>query len=296
MSKRKDSSAFLITSISPPKATSNWAFIFHFPSRPSFARHWIHQRHEYSPCAFQWKVGQLFLLPSPRGITSLIQLSLWTTRDWLTKIEKKNTFHHPFLSRCLNASAIFQLPYDHSEHRHSCQQERKQESPRESDLTEDRFVTSLQVENRSPTAQKGTGHFSTLISGSYGKCTEHLMEWNLQSVACFWNNSFLTDPSRTRWQWICKVTWESAELPLWSQTLGRTGRDWHKIFLKPTVDPMAPFYKWAIQDQVRYVFLRGTDQPTGTRVSACEISVRCHLTHPGAHFLVSFMVLGKWLL
>lgn len=105
----------------------------------------------------------------PGGLPSPLYLLLWTTGDLLTKIEKKSAFHRPFLSRCLNARAIFQLPYDHPTHGHSCQQKnRKQESPREFDLTEDRFVTSLQVKNRSPTAQKGTRHFSTLISAASG--------------------------------------------------------------------------------------------------------------------------------
>lgn len=130
------------------------------------------QQKSLSLCVFQIRRRVTPAHP-PRGLSSLLHLSLWTTRDLLTKIAKKNTFHRSFLSRCLHASAIFQLPYDHSEHEHSCQQKtRKQESPCESDLTEDRFVTSLQVENRSPTAQKGTGHFSTLIpeaSSSYMK-------------------------------------------------------------------------------------------------------------------------------
>ena len=89
-------------------------------------------------------VGCLFLPTLLEVSPSPLYLSLWMTRDLLTKIEKKNTFHRSFLSRCLNARAIFQLPYDHPAHRHSCQQKnRKQESPCEFDLTEDRFVTSL---------------------------------------------------------------------------------------------------------------------------------------------------------
>lgn len=179
-------------------------------------------------CLFQTRSWASFPAHPLRGLSSLLCLSWWTTRDLLTKIARKNTFHRLFLSRRLNASAIFQLPYDHSGHGHSCQQKtRKQESPCESDLTEDRFVTSLQVENRSPTAQKGTGHFSTLISeasSSYVKCTEHLMERNVQSATCFRNNFFWTGPPRTGWQWLCKVTCESAELPQGSQTPGRTGR------------------------------------------------------------------------
>ena len=70
----------------------------------------------------------------PGGLPSPLYLLLWTTGDLLTKIEKKSAFHRPFLSRCLNARAIFQLPYDHPAHGHSCQQKnRKQESPREFD-------------------------------------------------------------------------------------------------------------------------------------------------------------------
>lgn len=73
----------------------------------------------------------------------------------------------------------------------------------------DSFVTGLHVENRSPTTQKDTGHFSTLISvasSSYMKRTQHLTEWNVPPVICFWNDFFLTGPPRTRWQWLCKVT------------------------------------------------------------------------------------------
>lgn len=162
-----------------PKATSNPIFSIFLPAIPFLGTKSTSGRNISLWFRINQK-GDVFSCPPSRRAPLTSSLSPWMTGDLLTKIEKKDTFHHPLLSRCSNASAIIQLPYDHSAHGHSCQQKnRKQESPCEFDLTEDRFVTRLQVENRSPTAQKGTRHFSTLISAassSYVKCTERLME------------------------------------------------------------------------------------------------------------------------
>lgn len=193
------------------------------------------------------------LLP-PRGLSSPPHRSLWTTRDLLTKIAKKNTFHRPFLSRCLNARAIFQLPYDHSEHEHSCQQRtRKQESPCEFDLTEDRFVTSLQVENRSPTAQKGKGHFPTLIpeaSSSYMKSqstwrNEMDNQWYAFEITSFGQVRQGHDDNDSVKSHVTVLSFHSDHKP-------QKGQEGSNVFPKSTPGPTASFYKWANPDSTAF--------------------------------------------
>lgn len=67
------------------------------------------------------------------------------------------------------------------------------------------------------------------------------MEWNVQSAIHFWNNFFLTGLPRTRWQWICKVAYESTEFLLGSQR--QQGP--HNVLPKPTAGPNTSFHKWA---------------------------------------------------
>lgn len=148
--QKKKKPCFLIPSIPSPSPSttqgylkSNLYFPFSFQSPPFQALNPPMVEMSLSVLS-KPEIGCLFLPTLLEVSPSPFYLSLWMTRDLLTKIEKKNTFHRSFLSRCLNARAIFQLPYDHPAHGHSCQQKnRKQESPCEFDLTEDRFVTSL---------------------------------------------------------------------------------------------------------------------------------------------------------
>ena len=120
---------------------------------------------------------------TPRDPSSLLHLLLWTTRDLLPKIaKKKNTFHHPsYLGKCQSYLPTTLWPFWTRTQLSTEEQKTRKSLCVWPDRRQ--IVTSLQVENRSPTSQKGTGPFPLLSPRPpavtwNAKCTEHLMEWN----------------------------------------------------------------------------------------------------------------------